>query len=328
MKHLLAAAAFLFVHLPLFSEQHHYEVRLFSICGEDTRKPGSMIPVVRASNSKKNEPVCTAWLAPSGHFVTAAHCLTGGLYFDIIETNVPDSKCDSTPVMSNSSDRFRILKDTIEVYLDLQNSFDFALFKPDAFDNQLLMKGDFFRISNQMITKDDEVVVSNAGFGIDHRFPGQCLSRNRTLQQAQGKAYHSTGWLMHNIDTHRGSSGSPIFQKSSEGLLWVYGIHRGGSCPNIATATNSKKFISAMSKLNGRTYIYVDSLGPKYKQTETGEVHKPYRSVTRAIQDAPPGSVINVAPGDYIADGIKNKSKPFTLKAPFGNIKIKSKSRE
>ena len=226
----------------------------FTVCGGDERKPSSDIPVGRLYNSKSGKTICTAWRASNGVFVTAAHCLSPGLGFDEIHFTVPDSLCDGTPVLPPASHRFKINAASIKSKFDMKTRQDWAIFTilyhPGTELPEILRKGYFFTISNEQILKNKPVQVDVSGFGDDFRKINHCLSKNRTLQTDSSSGYLSDGWFTHSSDTRIGSSGSPVYRRDTKGNLLVYGIHRGGNCPNISTTVLSPDFRKALNEFN------------------------------------------------------------------------------
>lgn len=307
----------------LYSEPEAYEVRLFSICGEDTRTPGSDAPVARAFDTVSYKPICTAYPVPNGYFVTAGHCLSGAYHFDEIEINVPDSECSANPVRAQPQHRYKIIKESVQVRTDLDSFQDFALFRVIPGNMSLFKEAMFFRVSNRKLSKIENTVVTNAGYGIDHRFPGQCLNKNRTLQSSSGTAYHTSSWLMHDLDTHRGNSGSPLYRKENDSY-WLYGTHRGGSCPNVATSAVNPGFLHALNHTGGRKHVYVDQTGPEVPSAEkTGSVHLPFQTLENGLKKIQKNGILNITPGNYEEKNIRIPNRPFTLKAPFGSVTIK-----
>lgn len=308
-------------------DPRNQQLRIGTICEEDERGPDTNLPVARVYYSERAEAICTAWLAPNGFFVTAGHCTTGYYRFDTLQFDVPNSSCDGRINLPKTDETNRTLQSSIVSRVDLKTQQDWAIFRlqPNAGSGlpSLFHNGQFFRISNLRISKENPVRVLNSGYGVDLRAFAGCKSRNRTLQTGTSTAYHSPGYLIHFADTHMGNSGSPIYHKKGNGLF-ALGTHRGGGCPNIATATLHPDFLRALNDASGRPTVYVDPLGPD-RGEPTGEIQAPFQDLQKALAKAPKNGEINIIPGDYSLPDL-NIRGPVKIRAPFGKIVVRVRS--
>ena len=279
--------------------------------------------MARVYDSKSGNAICTAWLAPNGYFVTAGHCTAGFYTFDELQFRVPPSSCDGYIKLPAAKDRFKVDLDSIRFNVDLENSEDWAIFRlrNDAALPELFRNGHFFRISNRTVSRSNPEEFLNVGFGVEMRSFDGCKSRYRTMLMGKGEGYSTDGYLIHFADTHMGNSGSPLFQKLNE-ILYAYGIHRGGGCPNVATKVLNPGFLEALSDAPGKGSLYVDARGPDSGES-TGKINAPDRSLSRSLQRAKNGATINVAPGDYSEDKFSIPAKSLRIRAPFGGFSIK-----
>ncbi len=323
----IVALAFAFVVLE--AEETETRIRMSTICGVDDRQPDDGYPVARVYFNGREEAICTAWIAPNGWMVTAGHCASGNYRFDEVQFQVPASTCDGDIQNPPAAFRFPVIQESIQHRVDLASTQDWAIFRiqtnetgmPEAF-----RKGMFFRISNERISKDSNRNLRNTGFGVELRTFQGCKNRNRTMQSSEAKAYNSPGYLIHFADTHMGSSGSPLYV-NRQGDLFVYGTHRGGGCPNLATSVLNPGFLEALSMAWGRPTVFLDHLGP-LRGESTGGMEAPYRDFKKAVEQVEMDGELSIAPGSYSVQNLRIPDRPFRIRAPFGSISIHQNSGE
>ena len=236
--------------MPLASQDR---ARFFSICGPDERAPiERKLAIGRLYSTVRNLPVCTAWLAPNGSFVTAGHCVQLG--FDELEFDVPPTGCDGSVVRPGPSSRFQIDSESIVFRVELEDGQDWAIFRivPNSSIGlpRYVSDGWALALASAPLSADRPGPVLVAGFGDDYRERDGCFRHNRVLQSAPGTGHNGTDerdWFFHDADTHIGNSGSPVFSYDAAGRPVVHGIHRGGNCPNVSTAVIHPEFMRALN---------------------------------------------------------------------------------
>lgn len=306
------------------AERPEEKARMNTICEADDRNPDEGYPVGRVYYNDRKEAICTAWIAPNGWLVTAGHCNSGYYKFDEIQFQVPESNCSGEVQVPEDRHRYRVDLSSIKSRVDLGATQDWALFQitphptfgmPGPFG-----EGSFFRISNRKLDRQAESVIRNTGFGVELRVFEGCKKRNRTMQSSLGKAYNSPGYLIHFLDTHMGSSGSPLYEEASN-ALYVMGTHRGGGCPNIATSVLNPGFLKALNDVTGRPTVYVDWMGPRTGPSNGG-IEAPFRNLNKALEKVKSGGDINIVPGNYRTANLKIPNRPLRIRAPFGSVSI------
>ena len=245
----LCVCALALCALPLASQDR---ARFFSICGIDQRAPMERkLAIGRLYSTTRGLPVCTAWLAPNGVFVTAGHCVALG--FDELDFDVPQSSCDGSPRRPGPWSRFQVDPESVVSGLELEDGQDWALFRvlPNAAIGlpRYMSEGGALELARSPVDRNQPRPIFVAGFGDDYREHDGCFHHNRILQSAPATGQNGADerdCFYHGADTHIGNSGSPVFSYDAGGHPVVHGIHRGGNCPNVSTAVLHPEFVRAL----------------------------------------------------------------------------------
>jgi hypothetical protein len=181
--------------------------------------------------------------------------------------------------------------------------------------------------------------VRVTGYGVDGPAPGfgadpdHRNADNQTLQTHAGpyhsEVFQSSTDIFHEYraDTMGGNSGSPIILNDN---LTAIGIHTHGGCPsyyNKGTSFEHNTLENAINSFPGNNVRYVDFVHPVSTANANGNVLRPYKTVTDAVNAVPSGGIVSIVPGSYpkaygntFTAGADGKSMRFEV--PVGGVTI------
>ena len=184
---------------------------------------------------------CTGWIAATGFYLTAGHCLDGGAASIVtFEFDVPASLCDGTTQPAAVNDQYPIIFGSINWKNSAGLGNDWGMFNCGANSNTNLLPREA-RTSYYHLSKDHTDVTASdiriRGFGTDNVpvgcGPGTRNDDSQTLQW-HGLTNSNTGetgtgnsvYWSYTVDTEGGNSGSAI--STWDGTMHSIGIHTNG----------------------------------------------------------------------------------------------------
>jgi V8-like Glu-specific endopeptidase len=304
------------------------------LCGQDDRvhsddpRVGRIVPVG-----------CTGWLTSTGAILTAGHCYNPtNNKMDILQFDVPASRCDGTIVNPGPDDQYPINRASISAAPGSPKPAqgnDWAVFSADPNANgvrPVIGQKAFYRMTSTIINFGAVTDVQVTGYGVDDT-PKGCgggeNAQNQTEQTAFGPfvgekvSAPDNVLLTYKVDTMGGNSGSPVIYPASDVTI---GIHTHGGCQsggsNSGTGFKNESLKRAIQLFSGPNVIFVDAnhvSGIK----EDGTVFQPYRSLETAVKSAAFGDTLVLVTGFYAGGGMSfPMGKALALRAPVGSVTI------
>jgi len=249
---------------------------------------------------------CTGWIAATGFYLTAGHCLDGGAASIVtFEFDVPPSLCDGTTQPAAVNDQYPIIFGSVTWKNSAGLGNDWGMFNCSANSNTGLLPREGRR-AYYHLSKDHTVVSASdiriIGYGSDDVpvgcGPGNRNSDSQTLQwhglSSSNLGESGTGntiWWEYTVDTEGGNSGSAISLWNGE--MHAIGIHTNAGCNPPASGNNGTSFESNDLEAAMNTYVqteveYVD-IG-HFQAWSTGTSVRPHTSVQTACDQANAGN--------------------------------------
>ncbi len=278
---------------------------------------------------------CTGWQISNGVFLTAGHCVVGGM--QVYELNVPMSTSNGGIIFANPNDQYPVAQGSF-IFENANEGDDWCIFNVNPNSNTGLLpyqngananviNNRFFRCSWELLPGTSGSTTRITGFGKDSLPVGTGGGRNSfnaTNQTHVGPFDAKSGSgnsikIEYTVDTEPGNSGSPVI---IEGTNTTIGIHTYGDCPlngvNGGTSFDAQDLENAINNYLGPGNVYVDVDHPSI--FTFGSVMNPYHTVSGAVANASSGDILKIVEGVYIESVIINKT--LTLTAPVGLVVI------
>lgn len=242
----------------------------------------------------------TAWLTSTGWVLTGAHCLElgdGWVPKAMVEFNVPLSTSNGSINPSAKEDQYWVDVKSIKGGTNSSGN-DWAMFRllPNIITGKTAFQtqGSFFRLTDSFEPFKIPFMVTNVGFGLDGPPPaygvnGKRNEYNFTQQTDSGEITSVSGCIsVYDLDTLGGSSGSPVYLKSTN---YAYSIHRGrleDSSGNEGTTFQNETLSENLSSsiIGSYPVYYVDSISfpaPNGQLSFDGTPFRPYRFLQDAL---------------------------------------------
>jgi hypothetical protein len=272
---------------------------------------------------------CTGWMVSNGANLTAGHCQGVN---QILEFNVPNSLNNGTPVNSLPQDQYPILNYT--AFSNGGEGNDWAVFRtgPNANGQFAIQQQNntFYRMSRDL----NPAVVRETGYGIDGPSPlfgdGPRNADSQTLQTHSGPfssetvTSPSSAVIRYEIDDENGNSGSPVIDTSNNIAIGI-GTHAGCNSTggsNAGTGFENDNLEAALRDFSGvgANVRHLDNGHVVSQVLQDGTVLRPFDTLAEAVNAVPAGGVVSIVTGTY--DGSLTISKPMSLRAPVGTVKL------
>ncbi len=225
------------------------------LCGADNRVASNDPRVARmfgGSTTTTGDGGCTGWMVANGAFLTAGHCVVGGIAGSIIEFNVPASTPNGIPNFANAqNDQYPIIGTFAFENTPTSQAIggDWAVFSAGPNANGVtpaLAQGAFFRIAGTgpSLALGDPIRVT--GYGWDWTPAGtggpgaaccdfdengtcdfNCNAQNKTLQTSTGPFIEfqdnapNDQVLVYAVDTTDATSGSPVIRVTNDEAIGI-----------------------------------------------------------------------------------------------------------
>jgi V8-like Glu-specific endopeptidase len=267
-----------------------------SLCGADNRVASSFPNI----DGRLMPLGCTGWIAATGFYLTAGHCLdVTSPNLQIMEFDVPASLPNGTTQPAAVQNQYPVTYSS-RVFQNVQIGDDWGIYNCGANSNTGLTPAEARRTYYHLSKDVAPPTIRIRGFGIDNTPPGTTGNRNAQNQTLQYNDGPSLGenivsanrvYWEYQVDTEGGNSGSAIHGAGTPDFFTSVGIHTNAGCSatagNTGTGFEADDTEAAMNVYFQSQVEYVDV--DHHLSSTVGTSCLPHQSLQIALNQANAG---------------------------------------